>query len=848
MDNYTTPETRELIVYKLHPQHSNPSFGLLRVVAERTDSGYVEVTEEGFCPTGKVFVTKDYDDLDQKYAEFQLFKVFASQSKFKDEEQRSEKDCRYVTTAFGTEPLKPKELIEIMSHKLPDPNSPMADLKELPTTPYIYLDDNGVCYGPFKWTLEEDSTVSLSKIDSPMPGRKPASGTIFSGDIFKLHEHVLYADFAGIAGRRYFKNLAELHNDTNLNTVDYSSDEEVVSSFVKVAKEVGFNSKKVDLAFLEASVKKSPRHNHKGMIDKLGKLKDIAVEHQEFRDSIIAGFDKLLQSEFGEKYTKEYIKNNEETLLSDLRAQCMADLSEDILSSRNELNSIRDKIDERKSELVQLGKQIEKTKSVKLKAGEIENIAERESLDEVVNQKREQLAELTEQMKPLLEKYKALTTLQDIQKRIEEAEIEYNNELKRHVKIEDQTKALESQLRSTDQELSAKLMGLRPFVESINGNIGISQKRVFKDVGLQPATTDYTAETARQILDVLEYGFKKEGRGFTRLDIINLMVTMQQSFIFFLAGLPGGGKTTLARMLAKLHGIFDKRFLDVSVARGWSGQKDLIGFYNPISGKYQSSNTGMYEFLQGLSKEIDEKGADYDAAPSLILLDEANLSPMEHYWSSFMGLTDSVEDKKLMLGEDSVTIPEGLRFIATINYDSTTEYLSPRLIDRSPIVVLEPNNLQAPATDLGEEPELTMPVSHSVLEECFGRIETLPELTENEQTIYDAVKATLENRDPSLGKPIIISSRKEIAIRQYCNKARPLMREASSDDDSLALDYAILQLVLPLVRGHGRNFNQRLNLLRDALVEGELEKSANYLNSIINNGDSDLNTYDFFCW
>lgn len=847
MENYATPPAqREIIVYKLHPQPSNPSFGLLRVVAERTDSGYEEVTEDNLCPTGKIFVTKDYDELDQKYGDLQLFKVFASRSKFKDE--GSEKDCKYVTTAFGTEPLKPKELIEIVQHKLPDPNNPIADLNQIPSTPYIYLDDEGVCYGPFKWSLLDESSVTLSKIDSPLPGRKLVAGTIFSGETYKLNEHTLYANFAGISGRRYFKNLAELHNNPDLVAIDYSSDEDVVNNFLKIAKEVGFNSKKVDLAFLEASVKKSPRHHHKAIITKLDKLKDIASEHQAFREGIMSGFDKLLQSELGEAYTKSYIENNEETLLAGLRERCMADLNEEIIGSRNELNSIRDKIEERKGELVELGKQIEKTKSVKLKAGEINNIAERESLDEVVNQKREQLAELNAQVKPLLEKYKALTTLQDIQKRIEEAEIEYNNELKRHVKIEDQTKALESQLRWTDQELSAKLMGLKPFVESINGNVGISQKRALRDVTTAVNPIECSSDTARQILDYLEYGFNKEGRGFSRLDIINLMVTMQQSFIFFLAGLPGGGKTTLARMLAKLHGIYDKRFLDVSVARGWSGQKDLIGFYNPISGKYQSSSTGMYEFLQALGKEADEKTPDTDVAPSLILLDEANLSPMEHYWSSFMGLTDSVEDKKLVLGEDSVTIPDNLRFIATINYDSTTEYLSPRLIDRSPIVVLEPNNLNSATLDLGEEPELTMPVSHATLDECFGRIETLPELTDNEQTIYSAVKQVLENRDSSLGKPIIISSRKEIAIRQYCNKARPLMREASSDDDSLALDYAILQLVLPLVRGHGRGFAQRLEQLKEVLLEGELEKSANYLTSMMSNGDTDLNTYDFFCW
>ena len=74
------------------------------------------------------------------------------------------------------------------------------------------------------------------------------------------------------------------------------------------------------------------------------------------------------------------------------------------------------------------------------------------------------------------------------------------------------------------------------------------------------------------------------------------------------------------------------------------------------------------------------------------------------------------------------------------------------------------------------------------------------------------------------------------------------MREVSTDDDLLAIDYAILQLVLPLLRGHGKNFGKRLEKLREVLVDAELERSSNYLDTIISNGNAELHTYDFFCW
>ena len=214
-----------------------------------------------------------------------------------------------------------------------------------------------------------------------------------------------------------------------------------------------------------------------------------------------------------------------------------------------------------------------------------------------------------------------------------------------------------------------------------------------------------------------------------------------------------------------------------------------------------------------------------------------------------MGLTDPKESKKLTLGDNQIQIPENLRFIATVNYDSTTEYLSPRLIDRSPIIVLEPNSITAGLDkDIDEEYALEMPIPYEIMEKCFGRTKNTPEFVENEHRIYERIRKVLEERNSELGKPIIISSRKEIAIRQYCNKARPLMRESSIDDKLSALDYAVLQMILPLLRGHGRNFSKRLSLLREVLSEEELDRSVNYLDTVISNGNADLNTYDFFCW
>lgn len=840
--------SKEIIVYKLQAQQNKPTLGYLRAVAAKNHDSYISLGSENFCPSGKVFVTRDYEEIDNKFRDFELFKVTVIESMYDSEDLRPERNCKYVTKASEASILKPREMVEIIVSALPNPNEMIIGVSKIPSTPYIYVNDDGTCYGPFKWDYNEsdENNITLRKVDSPMPGRQLTGGSIYSAKFEDLNKHVLYCSLEE-GERFYFENLTDLHNDTHLVTTDYSSDEDIVNNFIKIAKDIGFNDKKVDLASIEAKIKKFPRYNHKSFTEKLNKLKEISDTHLLFQSDVIDSFSKFLHTELGEKVTKKYIDKNEDNYLSNIKYSYKAQLEDEFRKSNAELENLKEKIEFNKQELIDLGKEIEKANHIKVNSDVIDNLKVNEDLDQKVTQKREQLGELSEQIKPLLEKYKKLSSLNELEKKIVDATNEYKIEVKRQGEIEKETSSLKALFNEHEDKLRNRLLELKPFVEAINGNTGLSHRDVSRNVS-QPVTSfDMSNNTAQDILKCIKRSMMREDRNFSILDIINITVTLQQSFICFLAGLPGGGKTTLARLVAKIYGIQKHRFLEIPIARSWTGQKDLIGFFNPISNRFQSSSTGLYEFLYALSEE--DKQLDLPVPLSMILLDEANLSPLEHYWSSFMGLTDHKESKKLVLGDNQIQIPENLRFIATINYDSTTEYLSPRLIDRSPIIVLEPNSITVGlGNDTDEEYELEMPVPYEIMERCFGRTKNTPEFVENEHRIYERIKKVLEERNNELGKPIIISSRKEIAIRQYCNKARPLMRESSIDDKLSALDYAVLQMILPLLRGHGRNFSRRLSLLREVLSEEELDRSVNYLDTIISNGNADLNTYDFFCW
>jgi hypothetical protein len=324
--------------------------------------------------------------------------------------------------------------------------------------------------------------------------------------------------------------------------------------------------------------------------------------------------------------------------------------------------------------------------------------------------------------------------------------------------------------------------------------------------------------------------------------IANVLVSTQQSMLTFFAGLPGIGKTTLARLLAVVQDV-SPRLKEVPVARGWTSQKELIGFHNPLANRFQPSGTGLYPFLKALDAEENVTAQ----AMSYVLLDEANLSPIEHYWSAFMGMTDVHGNRLLQVGQDTIRIPEHLRFIGTINYDGTTEPLSPRILNRAPIIMIDSEGIDNEPVDNDDVPQRqSLPLSFDEMQALFGNERRNgPDLSRHEKPVFEKLRAALTETNPQLGRPLAISPRKEIAVRNYCDKARALMLDVG---ELAALDLAVLQHILPSVRGNGTAFALRLENLRDALSSAGLRKSPAFIQQMIESGNQEMHSYDFFCW
>lgn len=340
---------------------------------------------------------------------------------------------------------------------------------------------------------------------------------------------------------------------------------------------------------------------------------------------------------------------------------------------------------------------------------------------------------------------------------------------------------------------------------------------------------------AEQIVEILCKKMKEAGRSIKPDDAYNYLISICQNYITVFAGEPGSGKTSLCKLLSKALGLYDLRFAEILVERGWTSSKDLIGYYNPLTKEIEKTQPKFFQCMQQLNLERKYNVVE---APYFVLLDEANLSPIEFYWSHFNYFNDDPSHQVVLYsnGEKYEFGPE-LKFLATINYDQTTADLSPRFLDRAWIISMN----SAPIDD----------ILNNVIDDTL--IENNPEIVslENLNQVFDwhnvidkKMNQVTKNRldrivDKMKEGNHIISPRSLYAISHYY-----LVAEMYMSSKEVALDYAIAQKILPCISGNGKKYGEFLNGLMNICKENQLNKSANIISKIIEKAEHEF--YSFF--
>lgn len=362
-----------------------------------------------------------------------------------------------------------------------------------------------------------------------------------------------------------------------------------------------------------------------------------------------------------------------------------------------------------------------------------------------------------------------------------------------------------------------------------------------------------------QLIALVVQAIQAKRPEYSENDILNFLICFSQGFLTLLCGPSGSGKTTICEIVAQSLGLMKPqelmrsnpelpyllRYAQVGVEKGWNSHRDLIGYYNGLSQTFEKANPDFYDLLFVLDAESRMKNEESskDVLPAFVLLDNANLSAMEYYWSDFLSLNEDEEICGVLnLGKNfQLQVPNTLHFMASIQSDHTSQPLSARLLDRAWVVSMP----EVGSLRLDGNIDIFTPIqtlTKAQLDEAFGWPSNDLHMSENAEGIFNALLQAFQEA----GRPVSIRSQK--AIRSYVAAGSRLFQPTSSQplSEIIALDYAVLQRLLPKINGSSSHYRAHLEAIRKLLEAFHLSMSLKKLEHIIAAGDGAMQYYQFF--
>ncbi|MCK5354771.1 MAG: hypothetical protein KAJ63_06600, partial [Methyloprofundus sp.] len=599
---------------------------------------------------------------------------------------------------------------------------------------------------------------------------------------------------------------------------------------------------------IKDAIKEKKLNDDTSRVSRLIKILDKYLEKIDFGHSIINDY---FDSEQGKIFLEGYFEKNKDnanspTVLESAELKKAIELQEDkIITLKNQMLAQSRHLDDVKKEVTQ---EVEAAK--KQAKSEIAEIQQKSKKD-LEKEKQESLGEL---QSDIIELESNIIELESKKDKINEeisSFYEERKDINNFRKVEEETKYLEvhadklkeavqtQQRLLSSPDLGGKMTEVKTVLDMLQGRSLDQDKENYPFIA--PNITTTIPDQADQYIQTLVEFFDKEDHSITFEEVTNLLINIQQSFLTVLAGLPGTGKTSSVMRLSTAQYLCPKEssnsdcFLNVPVARGWVSSRDFVGFNNSLKGVFQPAKTGIYQFLRQSAQPESDKFL------RMILLDEANLSPIEHYWSEFLAMCDKEGrsrplDTGISGDNRHLEVKRNIRFIATINNDNTTEPLSPRLCDRVPVISMGSPSIENSSQQIASL-SLDGAIEYDLLEQWFG----IP--VDNDfstPSLIETFCEKMQEKEAGLGTEINISPRKKNAMTAYYEKAKDYI------DSTLAIDFALSQHALPLINGHGQDFRKRLESLESWAKSNNLMRTASLLQDILKAGEMYVDSYSFF--
>ncbi|EFB3617392.1 AAA family ATPase [Escherichia coli] len=823
---------------KAYSSEREEQIGKLRVFFEILSNGDISPINETehFCETEQVFVTSGYADIKEKFKNT-LFEVVCLPSTF----EQKDGNCKYVTRASSCEEIKGLQVCQIFDEKIPTPNDPIIVVSDIPATRTLLVRDDNFIYGPFDYTNAYDEKtdrhiLSLKSISTPL-------SKIPQYHIGKIGEQKCVAYISeNKTGPIFLANIKKV-TDSLDEEIDFITDDQIISNYGnKIALNSDFRS------FTKGTISQIRKHfssmtEYRTFPNRFTRL------FQCLEDSLLwdATKTELIQSFLVTKEGKEvlvdYISQNKDDYFKEEKANHLKKISEETKKQHELIEEMKQK---REALELEIRKKTRERNDFELNNdNNLSSLTDekRKLIEQQITVERNKLDGLMSEVKSWEEKYKKLKEYDKIDEEIKTLENDRDRARDKKKQMEEQVDEVRAKLKENNEILTSRLVKLKPDVDALCGLRPRAEvKYLDYNVVIKEHYSSTDIEDIREdFIDTVLENLNKQGRKTDYATAANILTTISQCQFTLFSGLPGTGKTSLAKMLGNCLGL-NNRFLNIPVARGWTSSRDIIGFYNALSQSFSPASTGLYELIQHLSYELEE---NKDAAASIILLDEFNLSQPEHYFSPFLEMADPESKRVLTTGNPDkayLNIPDYLRFLGTINQDESVQALTPRLLDRAAIISFDDFEQNYDLNILGAENLLDRTpdaISGRKFIEIFKPNNL--DMPADIEKILQSIIITLRDDRPEYGIPVIISYREIKAIRSYYNVAGPLM---SMESKYLGLDYAICQHIIPLLNGYGQGFGKRLEAML-MIIPDEMEKSIKMLKRILNHGNQNMFGYGY---